>query len=139
MRPRGKVQTGLCATSPRAGANGRVEGGAGRGLTGRLSGCTMVYGLVGAWRSGSAPALGAGGRWFESSRPDHPPNEYRTAIPLWSNANVVELGVRWPEVPAEASVGVSVVVTAPVLDTAERAADLVVDPALRDAGETRCR
>jgi hypothetical protein len=25
---------------------------------------------VGAWRSGSAPALGAGGRWFESSRPD---------------------------------------------------------------------
>ena len=26
---------------------------------------------VGAWRSGSAPALGAGGRWFESSRPDH--------------------------------------------------------------------
>ncbi len=26
---------------------------------------------VGAWRSGSAPALGAGGRRFESCRPDH--------------------------------------------------------------------
>ena len=28
----------------------------------------------GVAQPGSAPALGAGGRWFESSRPDHFPN-----------------------------------------------------------------
>ena len=31
---------------------------------------TKTYLSVGAWRSGSAPALGAGGREFESRLPD---------------------------------------------------------------------
>src|SRR5512145_2159023 len=35
----------------------------------------------GVAQPGSAPALGAGGRWFESSRPDHFPNESRLSPP----------------------------------------------------------
>ena len=30
-----------------------------------------MFDFIGAWRSGSAPALGAGGRRFKSCRPDH--------------------------------------------------------------------
>ena len=44
-------------------------------LFGKAETCT-----VGAWRSGSAPALGAGGRKFEPCRPDHYENKLEKSL-----------------------------------------------------------
>gem|GEM_PF-5606492 len=38
--------------------------------------------IVGAWRSGSAPVLGAGGRKFESCRPDQSKPQQRPSLVL---------------------------------------------------------
>ena len=52
---------------------------------------------VGAWRSGSAPALGAGGRKFEPCRPDHNESPRRLTLLMnfvsWLEGNTIRLGV----------------------------------------------
>ena len=50
--------------------------------------------IFGMWRSGSAPASGAGGRWFESSHPDHTDLEGEVVEPLGVSPEISEFKSR---------------------------------------------